>query len=51
MKMMMITGLLFLTSAGTLRAADPTTKGVETDRRLHSDGQGWRLDQAEVVDR
>ena len=33
-------------AAGVTLAADFTAKGVEKDKRLHSNGSGWRLDLA-----
>ncbi len=44
--------VLLLVSANTLRAADapkPAAPG-ESDSRLQSDGKGWRLDKAKIVD-
>jgi hypothetical protein len=42
-----ILGLLFILSA---RAADESKPPVETDKRLHADGKGWKLYKAEIAD-
>jgi len=39
--------MALLSIAATLTAAD---QPVETDPRLHSDGKGWQLNQAKIVD-
>lgn len=50
MKPILMTGLLFVMTAGAVAASDLTAKGVENDGRLHAEGKGWRLDQAKIVD-
>ncbi|MEW4452457.1 SGNH/GDSL hydrolase family protein [Bremerella sp. JC817] len=44
--------LMLLLTTTSLIAAEPKPDAtpVETDKRLHSDGKGWRLDQAQIVD-
>lgn len=37
-------------SCGVICAQEPTKSPAESDARLHSDGKGWRLDQAKIVD-
>ena len=42
--------ILVCLAAGVAPASDLTAPGVETDVRLHSEGKGWKLDQARIVD-
>ena len=51
MKHTLLTSLLILMAAAAAPAADLTAKGVESDGRMHSEGKGWKLDQAKIVDR
>jgi hypothetical protein len=50
MKNILMAGLALIMAAGAALGGDLSAKGVENDERLHSEGKGWKLDQAKRAD-